>query len=769
MKQLWWLTVAEIRLMLRSKTFWLLGLLTVALSLMTSLHLLLILFIAVTAFKRDERVGLTEIFAVLPYNVAELYLARALAALSLLTGMWPLMLAVISGVTGTAEWLTPEAQLALLTLKYLTTCITAIGFIFLAGAVTRSSLQLYLVTGAGWAVGFIFASNLRYFPDWSVIFALGHGMMLPSAPSAALGYFHQQGLLPGIVVFQCALAVLFLLGAIAWEMRKRRESSLSVKRLLVPALLTVVVGLAAGGAVLWELEGRSHGYRLALQGSYLPAAAKGEPIVKPDLVAYRLDLNLQTATHALGGTANLKLKWDDPTVRSLTFTLRPYFIVRKIKLAGHDGPLAWRRGGSRLTVWLPEEYPPRKTATLQISYSGTVWEWSSGLMVRPNGPVNLIAPAFSLLRSGYAWYPVPGAEPLYTWETYQYPGSTREKTAPWARRVSHDPVPFVLTVKLDNNNMAVSNLTPDGLKRLTGKYQKEYRFRSRQGRDVFLIAGPYHHEKRAFANRGEWLDVYCFRQHRRRLNRVWESLIEPYQFYEAMFQSQGAVAGVITPAGKTGTVVEIPSFFSFMESQDLLLTDTVLLLENYFRVSRRSIALVAEMQANKRDLAILQRWWAENPVRYEWERDGQIGEGLLLYFATLGLEKRWGRDFYKVLKGNYFKELTLPILTGGPVVREVFAIMKTLRDRQTSDLVIKQLTGRLYRIYSRQRRIDPGDFSREVETALTQRDIPKARIDEIRRRLFQLDQEARKPERRLIRLKYSLPLTIVFNQEEWVP
>jgi hypothetical protein len=762
--QLWRLTVAEIRLILRSKTFWLLGSLTVALSLLTSLNLLLILFIAVTVVKRDERAGLTEFLAVLPYNVVKLYIARALAMLSLLLGMWPLMLVVICGVTGTAEWLAPEAQLALLSLKYLTTCVTAIGFVFLAGAVTRSTLQLYLVVGAGWAGELIFASNLRYIPNWGVIFALGHGMMLPSAPSAALGYFHQQGLLPGMAVFQCALAVLFFWAAIAWEMKRRRESCLSMKRLLVPALVTVVVGLMASTVVLWELEERSRGYRLALQGSHLPLAVKGVPIVKPDLVAYRLELNLQTATHVLEGKANLKLKWDDPTVRSLTFTLRPYFVVRMVQLTGPDRPLVWRRDGSRLTVWLPEEYPSSKTVTLQISYFGTVWEWSSGLMVRPNGPVNLIAPAFSLLRSGYAWYPVPGAEPLYTWETYQYLGSTRKKAAPWARRICHAAVPFVLTVKLDNDHMAVSNLTPDGFTRLTGKYQKEYRFRSRQGRDVFLITGPYHYEKKAFANRGGWLDVYCFRQHRSRLNRVWDSLVESYQFYAAIFQPTLATLPV-----KSGTLVEIPQFFSFMETKDLLLTDSVSLLENYFRVSRRSLALVAEMEATKRDLAILQRWWAENPVQYDWERDGQIGESLLLYFAALGLEKRWGRDFYQDVKGNYFKESTLPGFTGGPVVREVIAIMKTLRDRQTSDLAMKQLTGRLYRIYRRQGWIDPDDFSREVETVLTQRDIPKARVDEIRRHLERLAQEARKPERRLIKINYSLPVTIVFNQDEWVP
>jgi hypothetical protein len=778
MKQFWWLTVAEMRLTLRSKTCLLLGTLAVALSLMTSLNLLLLLFLTITAIKRDERARFTEIIAVLPYDSDKLYLARALAVFCLLIGMWPLMVGVIIGVTGTAEWLAPEAQFALLTLKYLTTCVTAIGFVFLASAFTRSTVQLYLVAGAGWAVGFIFASNLRYFPAWSVLFALGHGVMLPSVPSAALGYFHQQGLLPALAVFQSVLAGLFLLGTVVWQMKKRNEPRLRVKRLLLIAVLIAIVGLAAGSVVLRELKERNEGYRLALQGSQPQAgmAVKRIPAVKPDLVAYRLEVNLQTATHTLEGMATLKLKWDESTARSLMFTLRPYFTVQEVELAGRALPLQWRRGGSRLTVRLPGDYQARKTATVKIRYTGMVWEWASGLMVRPNGPVNLVAPEFSLLRSGYAWYPVPGAEPLYTWETYQDPGSARVKSAPWARQVRHTPVPFELMVKLDTDSTAVSNLESSGLKLLTGKYQKQYRFSSRQGRDVFLITGPYHHEKRAFANRGGWLDVYCFRQHRRKLNRVWDSLAGSYRFYEAMFSPKRADSGDGVPTAKTGTVVEIPPFFSFMEAEDLLLTDTVWLTENYFRIGRGSLALVAEMQANKRDLAILQRWWGEDPIRNDWRRDGQIGESLMLYFYVLGFEKRWGRDFYEAIKaylllGNSFNygTVTLPGVTGGPVVRDVFAIMDALRYSRSNDAAIKQMIGSLYRLHECQGQIGSGDFGKAVEAALTQGDYPIARATEIRSRLCRLDREARNSERRRIRLEYSLPVTIVFNQDEWVP
>jgi hypothetical protein len=780
MQQLWRLTVAEIRLTLRSKTCLLLGALAVALSLLSSLNLLLLLFIIITALRRDERVGLGEIVAGLPYASGKLYLARSLAVFCLLIGMWPLMVGVIVGVTGTAEWLLPEAQLALLTLKYLITCMTAIGFVFLASTVTRSTGRLYLIVGASWAVEFIFAINIRYFPPWSLLFALGHGVMLPSVPSVALGYFQQQGLLPALAVFQGTLAIWLLLGAVAWQIKKRTEPRLGTKRLLAFALLTAVVGLAAGSAVVRELKERNNGYRLALHGNQprVIGAANGALPVSPDLVAYQLNLNLQTATHTLEGTANLKLKWIDPAAQFLVFTLRPYFTVREVELAGRNEPLRWQRAGSRLIVRVPEYCEPRKAVTMKIRYSGIVWEWSSGPMVRPNGPINLITPTFSLLRSGYAWYPVPGAEPLFTREPYQDPWSTKIKTVPWARRVQHAPVPFEMTVKLDVDSTVVSNLELDGLKLLTGKYKKQYCFYSRQGRDVFLITGPYHHEKKVFPKRGGWLDVYCFRQHHLKLNRVWDSLAEPYRFYEAIFQPNHAATGDDTPVVKAGTVVETPSFFSFTEdgcmTKDLFLTDTVLLTEDYFRVGNRSLALVAEMQANKRDLAILQRWWQEDLTRYSWDCDGDIGEGLMLYCYTLGLEKRWGRGFYEAVKANLrnnsnFMAFTLPEVTGGPLVRDVFTIMDALRGSGSDDSAIKQMIGQLYRLYVCQGRIKPSDFTKEVEMTLAQGEHHIARAMEIRRRLRRLEREVRNQERRRIKSKYSMLTTIVFNQEEWVP
>jgi hypothetical protein len=185
---------------------------------------------------------------------------------------------------------------------------------------------------------------------------------------------------------------------------------------------------------------------------------------------------------------------------------------------------------------------------------------------------------------------------------------------------------------------------------------------------------------------------------------------------------------------------------------------------------------VAEMQANKCDLAILQRWWGEDPIRYDWEHDGQISESLLLYFYVVGLEKRWGVHFYEVAKkyilsrkSDDYKTVTLPILNRGPVLSDVFTIMDALRQPGCDDRLVRRMIARLYHIYDCRGRIGPGDFSIAVEKVLTQGDYPVAEMAAIRRRLHRLARETRNSERQRISLWYSLPATIVFNQDEWVP
>jgi hypothetical protein len=768
MKSFWWLTVAEIRLTLRSKSFWLLGALAVALSLMTSLDLLLILFISIVILKRDERADLAELMATLPYNPFKLSLARVLAALLLLLGMWPLMVGVVVGVTGTAEWLMPKAQIGLLALKYLVTCITAIGFVFLAGTMTRSAGQLYLLAGIGWAVSFVFASNRVYFPAWMVLLAFGHGALLPDAPSAELGYFTQQGWLLPLAVYQGVVAVLCMLIGIARQMYQRGELLRGIKQLLLWSLLAMVGAGVAGSMVCHNLHLRDRGFRLALQDSRrqrLETTRKAKT-VKPDLAAYRLDLNLHTATHGLEGTAELKLKWDSSAAANLVFTLRPYLKVREIKLVGQAGVLPWRRAGSRVTVLTPGRSNHPEMATLRIKYYGTVWEWASGRIVRPDGPVNLITPKFSLLRSGYAWYPIPGAAALFCDQLYQDPWSTIPKTVPWARLARHSPVPFELKVRLDSNSTVVSNLE---LQRelSNGRAKREYWFSSRRGSDVYLITGPYHHQKLQFPNHPGWLDCYCFGAHRRQLRRVWESLAVPYRFYEKLLQPEGVAAG------KIGTVVEIPVCFTYTDDgravKDLFLKDTVALTENYFRVGKRSLGIVAEMQANKRDFAILQRWWPEDPTRDEWKYDGQISESLMLYCATLGLEKRWGAALAKVYREKYFELITMPSFGGGPIVRDVFTIIDALRRSPSAGPEVHRMLGRLYQIYNCRGQVRPADLRREAEKFVKNYDYAPIQVREMRRCLRRLARNARNHAGQRIKLDYCLPLTIVFNQEEWVP
>jgi ABC-type transport system involved in multi-copper enzyme maturation permease subunit len=119
MNQILWLTAYEIRLYLRSKTFWLIGALIVVAIFIPLFELLLIQFMVIGIVTRDESSGFSGIIASLPHHTSQLYLARALAAFCLLLGFWPFIVLTVGFLPGMqlAEWLCSGQNLVFLTLK----------------------------------------------------------------------------------------------------------------------------------------------------------------------------------------------------------------------------------------------------------------------------------------------------------------------------------------------------------------------------------------------------------------------------------------------------------------------------------------------------------------------------------------------------------------------------------------------------------------------------------------------------------------------------
>lgn len=785
MSQLLQLTLFEMRLLLRSKTFWLIGMLSVISAVSPTLSVLLLQFAVIGTITRDERSGFSPLLTALPYNTVNLVMARALAVFCLLLGLCPLMIAAASFLADMelAEWLLDGRQVGLLIISYLTFCVAAIGFVSLAGLITRQAWKLYMAVGTCWIVWTAITSNLSYFPSWTTLFVLGYGEMRPVAPSVTAGYFPRQALLPWFAAFQLALATGMLLIAAARRMAKRGERASQSKPLIALAVMAISVFCTVGFVVWQELDNREAGFRLGLKEELRQESVVAEPGIEadPQLEDYQLNIKLQTATHRIAGQATIKMRLQDPSNEICWFTLRNYFTVEDIVDGKNGEKLEWRREGSRLAVRLPDNSRREESLTMIISYSGKVWEWFPGRLARPSGEVNFVADSFSLLRSGYAWYPVPGNHPLYTSRTYINPWNERQEETLWAKRVGHPAVPFALTVDIDNDSTVVTNLDHIEKETLVGEYKQRYHFRSPSGRDVFLITGPYDRERRSIPGRSEFVEVYSYHQHRGNIDKVLDLLVEPYHFFEGLFQSERFNMNSDL-AAKKYTVVEVPSSLFLTADgtsiKDLALTDTILLSENYFRSKQRRFAVLADIQSFKCDYAVLQRWLQEDMTCDGARHNGSISEGLMLYLLSIFEEEKRGTVFYEQIKQNLLTakstddgqdQFILPSLTGGPIVRDVFMILDAIRTSEWGgDPALKSIVHNLYQVYVRKRAIESTDFTEAVEALMVQQRCPQDEAEDIRQRLENISKNMNDQEYYM--LKPTVGVTIMaFCPEEWAP
>ncbi|SMD15835.1 ABC transporter permease [Sporomusa malonica] len=784
MSQLSQLIIAEIRICLKSKTHWLIGLLAIVAVFIPALMFLIILILMINVLNRDEQSGFANILRSLPLPTEKLILARMLAVFFILLGLWPFMVIVVGVLLETqpAEWLFNSNDLLFLTLKYVTTCITIICFTFFLNLLTGYSAWLYFLAGFCWISTRILVNNLADFPGLGKLFFISHAVMLPSWPSVVLGYFPHQELMPAFALFMVAIAILFLLAAATWQMKKRGEAVWQSK-LVIPLLILAVTGsVFAGGLILRELDNREKDFHSAFQETarrqpfnYLPGSI-------PVLENYHLQLKMKSQSHRLEGLATLQLKLGANSAEEVCFTLRNYFIVQKVILADSGQEINWRQEGSRLLIRIPSDYQDRKSLSLAISYSGQVWEWFNGRLARPTGPVNLVSPSFSLLRSGYAWYPIPGDHLLYQLQEYSSFKNDSLETTLWAKYAGHIAVPFTMTVDIDSDNMVASNLDQVENEPLTGDYKRRYHFASDSGRDVFLVTGPYQREKRDFPGREGFVEVYFYPQHQRQIDRVLHALAEPYRFYEELLQPASFDRPIAGHQDKLLTVIEMPTFFSYSEtgesSRILTLTNSVLFSENYFRTGKHLFAFLDDIQANKGDLAVLQRWWQEDITRmYGWDRDGNISESIMLYLHTLYNEKKHGPAYYAQVKENLLAavstsngegDFTRPSLIGGSVAKDVFMILDTIRNFQFGNTAIRDVICSLYTVYCSQKEIQPDEFANIIERILIKHDCPQEKRAEIYRRLDNITRRANDPN--AWRLKTNLSITIFsFNIEEWLP
>ena len=776
------LVICEIKLYIRSKSFWLLGLLAIGSISLPTINVLLLQFLIAGAIVRDRRTHFAAILVSLPYSSMRVYLARALSLLIMLFGLWPFMVVVVGILPDfvPAEWLFSYSAVGFLTLKYMMTCATSIGFVFLLGEIARKSIWIYLLISICWEMGHNLASNLSYYPIWSQLLLFGHGIMLPGAPSLMVGYFPQQELLGYVTIVQLALAIAFFEIAVLLQCVRRGEAFWRSRFIMTLLMLAVISGVWAGIAAWHELDHRERDARLALAESQALFNPMDRHSVTPKLEQYNLAVQLQTNTHRLEGTARLQLAVIDVSTDSIVFTLRNYFQVINVTIGDQQEPLEWSRDGSRLFVQLPERYRQGKSFTVNIDYSGEVWEGFHDRMACPTGPVNFIAADFSLLRSGYGWYPIPGEQSLYERKSSLEDAGNSLKPILRAKLARHDAVPFDLTVDIDTNSTVGSNLEFIGQQGLTGLYKQRYYFQSDFGKDVALFSGPYQYEKKLLPGRKDPVAVYYYSRHQDKVDHILSLVSQPYQFVETLLEP--AIAGPASYRQGMSTLVEMPSlFFCTVDGtavKSLLMTDTILLSENLFRNNHWPLVTLAKIRQNKLTMAVLQRWWqADISGALNKNQPGNVQESLMLYLYVLYSDQMQQSGFYEQVKQNLLTgektesgpgDFTRPVLVDGAIVRDVFLTLDDIRQLDQGTSLFATVMQQLYAVAVQQGAISSADFSRVIESVLAREKESTEQTKKIRLRLTRIVQQENADAAQPLAIEKSLTV-FAFNLEDWLP
>lgn len=772
MKTYFALVSLEIKLMLRSKSFWIIACLSIICILLPLITLLLGQFILIYQFTRDERTNISDIMQPLLYNAGTLCLARASAGFLMLLFLWPFMLIVLMFLPELkmAEWALMPGILLFLTLKYITICLIQVGLVFLFRIVSRNILLLYFLSIAWWIITSNLASNLSFLPNFFQLFVFGQGFMLPSAPSLAMGYLPLQDIFPYYASFQAGAAVLFIILFALKQLYHHKQPILHSKLLMVLFIFSLTAMYIGSSSALKELDHRDHNFNELLQ-TYdgQQELTSNAAVFVPE--SYNLTAKLKTSSHYFYGTAIINGKVSGKSPDKISFTLRNYFSVTSVSDTTTDAPLKWQQQGASLLVYLPEGYKDNQPLTLSISYSGEVWEWFPDRVSQPtNGPVNFIAAPYSLLRSGYAWYPVPGDHNLYGYCDYINPVTDKTQHTLRAKRVVHQPLPFSMTVDIDTDNTVVSNLDQTAAENLSGEYKHRYKFYSETGHNVFLLAGPY--ERQVYNSTDENVTVYGLPIHKGENSRVINSLADTYSFYKDMLQNKNS------PNDKNVTIIEIPPTLLVSTDgesrKDLTLTDSILLSENYFKSDDLAFDFLNQIQANKRDIAVLQRWWQEDLSGGPDDTDpaNNICSSLSYYLYILGLEKTRSPEFYTLAKQNIqsqshvlLDDFCMPWLPVSSINREVFSVLDMLRT-ECGDQYLKKVIRDLYYIYTQQGYISADDFSKTIGSELTDSAISPEKQAEVRKNLSSIKQITASHEP----IKVTPSMTqFTFDLEEYLP
>lgn len=680
-----------------------------------------LLFLAAEAVTRDKRDNFTEIICVLPYNEWVVVGGRALALLTLfmLLGVELLFTMLLAANTELQVYVSWSACWAFM-VKYIVACINAVGITFLAASLVKKNLRLYILLFLWWLIGVFLASNTgTLFPLWTAIVDFAFIQGFAGNPSELAGLFPGGNLVATVVSFQVACSILLVIIAIMIEKTRRGPREAMLK-----AMVVKVLPCAAAVAVCFYLAGvyGIQGYNKVIPPhsveDTVPAMAVSGSPSAVTLTGYDLYVKLDNKNNTMAVKAKVAMKNPKHTTpQAIEFTLRDYLRVHQVVAVETGELLSWQQQGNYLLVNPSLSFAGREALTIEISYSGRVWEWSEDFNGQPSGLVNFVASPFTCLRGGHAWYPVLGRHPLYTTTGYIMPWGKQSREQTRSLLVSHNPVPFTLTIDSNEVGTFISNLAS-----IEGEQQagiQRYKFSSPACRDVFLFAGPYEHTKLAVGKTGKSVDIYHFPTHTHNLKYLANKFYQ-INYYDSLVPRE-KTASVLGGAESGYIIFEVPRFFiydSLMRTNNLGLIDAVPMPEAIFVTkallspwwSRPTGHVLSEAR-------VLNLWW---PNCFS-EVDGDIADGFALYMYSLYKEEKHGKQFYENARAYWLAYNDNSPDNGemldrrGRVVREVFILMDTIRRSNLGDDGVREVLRSVHASYRDKRALHITDITAALE------------------------------------------------------
>ncbi len=649
---------------------------------------------------RDWRSGAAEIVNTLPCKDWELLLGRAVSSF-LLLGLLGMQMFLVVATMVLFVFPTPVPFFDLLWnywLNYFLISINSICVTLFIETICRSNIFLATLITAFYLIliSILDGDHNTLLPYWLPPINLAYNLAATEFPSQLTERFPKNGFIPMVLCQQLGLSAMLFLVSYYYYSKRRSLGKLGLSYIL---LVTAAFAAFLSSSIPFVLEykAREQSYQESFKSAVADSGQAADRSNRLQPVSYVMDIKLKTVLNTADCDVKLIFKnTSDSQIQEIPLTLKNYYTVQQVT-DGSGKELAWERKGDFIAVKLNAPLVAGATMEIALDYSGKVWEWFTDYDAQPRGLINFVSPAMTLLRSGHAWYPVLGKNPVYNIVEYQSRWSNEPTQILSARNVSHLPAAFSITVEIDRDMEVVTGLPlREGIYLSEGTGRK-FAFFSSSAQDAFLIAAPYV----KIAAQSTDVTTYCAKLHEENANTIITLVKDRTTFYE----------NLIPRANKQYlNVVEVPQFLldSWLEEtaerKKLGLRNTILVSEYFLKLLPNEDTSEKKLQMLYFEEAVLSLWWPA----FDTSDPGNISAGMLSYMYTLYKENLLGKAYYEDVKQFWLQYKPVPNLVAGEdgdriqaggdnlVVKEIFLILDDIRQSELGDEGVKSFMQKIH-------------------------------------------------------------------------